>query len=387
MVQNILRKSLLMAICMVLIYAQAAAAQFSLKKHVRGKLESDVYTSPEKDFQIHVPMLPFGWMEDEASSNTDSARQVVFTDIMGSYYSAASYPASQDMSLDEALLRSGIVHRKEVSQTVRGREWRVISVYPGGSNLEDILAGTKKQLDLVTMSAVFAANNRTYRITAGVTRMKDGDFEVLWKNALRHLEDFLTGFKALSDAQTENKVPDIAIKKEIRGTFNHDAYTSSLKDYHVQAPRPFRPGITVRDESEKVASEVIFSDDFGGFYRVVSFNAESGITLESSLRALKEPLEQKEVQTARGKEFRIINVERNGAEVSIKMEHKPADSKAGTPDLVTANAAFMANGRVYHVIAGAVNFDESGMQAAKELAQRRLERFLSGFEPLPLNAK
>lgn len=71
------RKSLviLLAIsCMVLSMGQPAAAQFKFKKHIKGTLENDVYTSPEKDFAVHTPRLAFDrWVSDEAATKNGAA--------------------------------------------------------------------------------------------------------------------------------------------------------------------------------------------------------------------------------------------------------------------------------------------------------------------------
>ncbi len=324
--------TLFFAACMTFALGPIANAQGEFKKRIKGTFENNIYTSPEKDFQIHAPRLTFEkWVSDEASGRAAGGTLVSFGDIAGFDYSVLSYPASQDLTVEEALLFSGVVHDKQVVQAAHGREWRVLSRFPGGSNTEGFNAGARKRLDLVAASAIFTA---------------------------------------------------VSIKQEIHGTLRNDVYTSASKDYRVRAPRPFRLGMKVRDENEADACEVIFSDDFGGFYRVLSFGMANGVTLEKSLRALKGPIEQKEMQTDRGKEFRVINVERAGAEVGVKIADAPPNSKAGTPDLVTANAAFVANGRIYHVVAGAVSFDSSGTEAAAEVARRRLEKFLAGFEAL-----
>jgi len=360
-----------------------ANAQGEFKKRIKGTFENNIYTSPEKDFQIHAPRLTFEkWVSDEASGRAAGGTLVSFGDIAGFDYSVLSYPASQDLTVEEALLFSGVVHDKQVVQAAHGREWRVLSRFPGGSNTEEFNAGARKRLDLVAASAIFTANSRTYHVSAGLPLMSVTSFEERAKMVRHHLEEFLAGFQALNNPASDGKAPNVSIKQEIHGTLRNDVYTSASKDYRVRAPRPFRLGMKVRDENEADACEVIFSDDFGGFYRVLSFGMANGVTLEKSLRALKGPIEQKEMQTDRGKEFRVINVERAGAEVGVKIADAPPNSKAGTPDLVTANAAFVANGRIYHVVAGAVSFDSSGTEAAAEVARRRLEKFLAGFEAL-----
>jgi hypothetical protein len=244
----------------------------------------------------------------------------------------------------------------------------------------EFTAEKERRLDLVTASAIFAANGRTYEVSAGYSVTPSATREHLVKTTSADLEKFLAGFKTLSGGAADGKTPDIALKRSIRGTFSNDVYTSFLKDYRVRAPRPFRRGMEISDEGDHNAAQVLFTDDLGGFYRVVSMSGGDGVTLEDSLRALMEPTERHEIQTARGKEFRVINIERAGAEVGIKIAGAESNSKAGTPDLVTANAVFAANGRIFHVVAGAVSFDNSGIPAASEVAQRRLEKFLAGFE-------
>ena len=376
------RLAMLLAVgCMLLSMSQPADAQFKFKKHIKGTLVNDLYTSPEKDFEIQAPMLSFDrWVSDEAATKDGASMRVTFGDIVGSYYFVCSYPASQDLSPDEVLLLSGTVQDMKLTETGRGREWRVVSTFPGGSNTMEITGGKDRRLDLVTASAIFAANGRTYQVSAGYSVVSSATKEHLIKTTSDDLEKFLAGFKTLSGAAADGKTADIALKRNIRGAYSKDIYISFLKDYRVHAPWPFRLGMEISDEGDRDVAQVLFTDSLGGFYRVVSISSDNGRTLEGSLQALKEPIEQHEIQGARGKEFRVINVERNNAEASIKIAGAAPDSKAGRPDLVTANAVFAANGRIYHVVAGAVSFDNSGTQAAGQIAQRRLENFLSGFE-------
>jgi hypothetical protein len=375
-------KRLLEFACITFALVQIAAAQFPFEKHTKGKFENNIYTSPEKDFQIQAPTLTFGrWVEDHLSKE-DGSTIVVFGDVLGSSYSVLSYPAFLDITLDEALLSSAIVYEKQPIQTVRGREWRVLSKVPHGASVGEITADNKEiRHDLISAGAIFAINGRTYSVTAGASLTANTKFEDQTKAVRDNLEVFLAGFRA-NNVPPNNKSPNVSIEKKIEGTFSNNIYTSVLKDYRVAAPKPFRIGSSVRDENSPIGSEVIFADDYGGFYRIVSFNKTSDITMEQSLRALKKPIEQQEIQTARGKEFRILNVELAGAEVSVKTADAEQNPKTGLPDLVTANAVFIANGRVYHVIAGAINFDTSSTQAAGEIARRRLEKFLAGFEPM-----
>ena len=369
--------------CMVLSISQPAAAQFKFKKHIKGTLVNDVYTSPERDFEIQAPTLGFDrWISDETATKDGAAMRVTFYDIVGSYYFVSSFPASQDLSPDEVLLLSGTVQDMKLTETDRGREWRVVSTIPGGSNTMEITGSGERRLDLVTASAIFAANGRTYQVSAGYSVTPTAAKEHLIKTTNADLEKFLAGFKTLSGAPADGKTADMSLKRNIRGAYNKDIYTSFLKDYRVHAPRPFRMGMEISDAGDRDTAQVLFMDDLGGFYRVVSISGDNGGTLEGSLRAFKEPIEQHEIQGARGKEFRVINVERKNAEGSVKIAGATPDSKAGIPDLVTANAVFAANGRIYHVVAGAVSFDNSGTQAAGQIAQRRLENFLSGFEAL-----
>lgn len=374
------RKTVPAVICLIFTLSIFADAQSGIKKHIKGSFVNGVYTSPEKDFQVHAPELSFNAsVYDELVARAGGIRNMAFSDILGSQYSVLSFPASLELTLDEALLSSGIVYDKQFTQTARGPEWQMLSVLPNGSNIEEIANGIDKQLDLISACSIFAANSRTYRICAGIPNMAGRNFEMNAERARLNLGNFLAGFRT-NNVPSNEKEPDITLTKKIQGTFSNNIYTSPLKYYRVRAPKPFRPGMNVRDENERTGTEVIFSDDMGGFYRVITLNIA---TLEESLGALKEPIQKQEIQTARGKEFRVLNVERAGAEVSLRVPGAAKDSNAGIPDLVTANAAFIVNGLVYHVVAGVINFDNANTQTTGEIARKRLEKFLAGFEVLP----
>jgi hypothetical protein len=378
---------------------QVSTAQHKIHEDVSGRFEKDIYTSPELDFQIHAPKFAFEkWVSDSAGA--DGARRVVFRDSLGSYHSVLAFPISQGLTPDEALLLvSGVVHHKQAMQTPHGREWQVLSVLPGAGGVE-FHAGVEKPLDVVAASAIFSAYGRTYRVSAGFEVMgpHPDNLEERGEAARSDLKTFLAGFR-VNRAAPEDTDPhyllrrnlasvfakaSMPITKEIQGTLDHDEvlYTSSFKDFQVRAPKPFRQGMAVRDQGTSDAHEVIFSDAFGSVYRVSSLSMANELTLEMSLRILEDPIQQHEIQSTRGREFRIVNVKRRGAEACLNVAAALETSKTVVPDLVIANAVFIANARIYHVSVGTVSFDDSGTQAASEVARTRLEKFLAGFKAL-----
>ena len=177
--------------------------------------------------------------------------------------------------------------------------------------------------------------------------------------------------------------------QDIKGKVKDGVYTSVNRDYSVHVPELVYPGAFVRDEGGDGVSQVIFTDDFGAFYRIVMLDkAELGIGLDDSLVVFKHLREKEVVQTARGKEWRLIDVEPEGAELSIKTLQPDASWKERRPDLVIAAAVFEHSGHVYHVIAGTsvlglkpfVQTEES----ATTISKQRLDTFLAG---LSLNTK
>src|SRR5262245_10769105 len=97
------------------------------------------------------------------------------------------------------------------------------------------------------------------------------------------------------------------LEQDIKGKVKDSVYTSIHKEYTVRVPQLVYPGALVRDESGDEGSQVIFTDDFGAFYRVVLLEKSVlGIELDDSLIVFKHVREKEAQQTVRGREWRLI---------------------------------------------------------------------------------
>jgi hypothetical protein len=173
------------------------------------------------------------------------------------------------------------------------------------------------------------------------------------------------------------------LKQRTKGTISDGVYTNPEKDFRVRVPVHEVWGGAVRDESVKdedvSVSEVVFTDDLGSFYRVVSLTGlqRRKINVYTPLYTLHDIREKHELQTRRGLELRIINVEKSGAEIIVM-----SSGKSERPDLVTANAIFSANEQVYHLVAGFPVYAGSTVAQITARAQKALDTFMTGFETL-----
>jgi len=197
-------------------------------------------------------------------------------------------------------------------------------------------------------------------------------------------------FAALCAAMlvTFNAVAEEHLKKKIHGTLKNDVYTSDHGGFRVHVPVHEGTGGAVRDESGKMGdteiSQVIFTDDFGAYFRIVSLKTSG--SMDNIMNVFHDVRDKKEIQTARGRELRVINVEKEGAEISVTTIVKGSPPQTTKPDLVTVNAVFTANGRIYHLCAG---FPVLGNRTVDEIAESvrgDLESLLQGFEPFDTRA-
>jgi hypothetical protein len=178
-----------------------------------------------------------------------------------------------------------------------------------------------------------------------------------------------------------------ATKEPLKGSLEKGLYTSPNKDYQIRVPSDIRSGNggQIRDEVSvqgPTASLVIFTNDFGFFYRVVSFRPSDSLTPEDALRVFHDIRDKKVKQTARGQELRVIDVEREGSETVVTSITKGKATQY-KPDLVTANAIFVANQRIYHVTAGiSVLRDVVKPEDQFENSRKLLDEFLETFKAL-----
>lgn len=195
------------------------------------------------------------------------------------------------------------------------------------------------------------------------------------------------------------------IAQRTKGKISKNVYSSPDGDYRVAIPNAKVPGASARDEGSNEGWQVIFTDDFGGFYRLLSLkNPKGELSAEGVLRMenYAKVFDKEVVQTSRGREIRFVDIEKNGAEMTVKSSRTLPDGsiqwESITPDLVTANAVFEAHGRLYHLIAGVTMLDldlpdsvlesrgvsvaqgkKLDQPAAVQKAKEQLAKLLDGF--------
>lgn len=189
------------------ILALSVACLAGIKKHIKGTIKDNVYTSAEKDFRIRIPMLIDESVGGAARDRTDKtpgfvASQVVFTNDFGKFYRVISFNPKGEPNIDNVLQSFSGIQDKQTVQTSRGREWRVIALAPKASGIREMEwtpsgGGTTRVLDLLTANAIFAANGRVYIVTAGSAFSRKPDAEDLDKFC-KDLDTFLAGFETIN---------------------------------------------------------------------------------------------------------------------------------------------------------------------------------------------
>jgi hypothetical protein len=183
---------------------------------------------------------------------------------------------------------------------------------------------------------------------------------------------------------TFNAVAEEHLKKDIRGSLKNDVYTSPGRDFRVHVPVHEATGGAVRDESGKRGdteiAQVIFTDDFGAFYRIVSMKTTR--SMDDVMNVFHDVRKKQILQTVRGREIHVIDVEKEGAEIAVTTIDNGDAPKVQKPDLVTANIIFTANGRIYHLIAGYTLFGNRNVEEASDEVRQDVEVLLAGFEVL-----
>lgn len=181
----------------------------------------------------------------------------------------------------------------------------------------------------------------------------------------------------------------IPVRYQIEGSVADGKYTSVHGDFRVVIPKLMKPGALARDE--KVGStltQVIFTDDLGRFYRLISLNNESKeFSFDRIMSKYPNARDTQELNTSRGREIRFIDIEKAGAEIAMYtaqgMKGDKTEWEETKLDLVTANAVFQANNRIYHVIAGVTVFSQQAVERDTKEAKERLEEFIGGLEIVP----
>lgn len=192
-----------------------------------------------------------------------------------------------------------------------------------------------------------------------------------------------------------------AQRQKIKGSIKNDIYTNPGKEYEVHIPVRVGAGRAIREEQAKrpdvEISQVIFTDDFGSFYRIVSITPSNkdDLNIDKVLNVFHDIRDKQTVETSRGRELRVIDVEKQGSEMTMTTMDKTGASMQ-RPDLVTANAIFVANGRIYHLTAGSPLLEERKfgdvtigrkIEDVIKSVREDLEQFLAGFKPLEIKKK
>jgi hypothetical protein len=172
------------------------------------------------------------------------------------------------------------------------------------------------------------------------------------------------------------------LKTQIKGSLKNDLYTSVEKDFRVRVPVHDSTGGAVRDESGRRGSnsisQVIFTDDFGAFYRVVSMQTD--YKMDDVLNVFRDIRSKEEGEGKWGRELHVINVEKEGAELSVTTIEPGSGPQTKRPDMVTASLIFSANNRIYHLLAGTPVFAQQTVDGATARARSDLAGLVSGFE-------
>jgi hypothetical protein len=173
--------------------------------------------------------------------------------------------------------------------------------------------------------------------------------------------------------------------KALLGNFANGKYAFPGDKIRVKAPPLLEPGAKIRDEKSTQVIQVVFTDDLGAFYRVIVLDNSGGeFKLDDVLSTFDGLREKQMIETSRGQEIRAIDLEKEGAEITltstIKDEAGKPKTEQKTPDLLTANAAFVKNTSIIHVVAGMPVLDPAKVETLTVTVKERLDKFLAGLE-------
>jgi hypothetical protein len=182
-----------------------------------------------------------------------------------------------------------------------------------------------------------------------------------------------------------SSVPGIArgFGKHLKGSINGELYISKDKDFRVVIPVYEPAGGKVRDEfavmEDAEISQVIFTDDFGSFYRILSIKTQRTM---DDLHVFRDIREQKTIYTEWGRTFRVIDVEKEGAEIVVTNIENGGPAETSKPDMITANVIFTANNRIYHLVAGVPVIRQRKFEDLQAIANARLDHLMAKFQTL-----
>lgn len=171
--------------------------------------------------------------------------------------------------------------------------------------------------------------------------------------------------------------------KHLKGSIQGEMYFSKEKDFRVVIPVYEAAGGKVRDESAVVEdadiAQVIFTDDFGSFYRILSIKTQRSM---DDLHVFRDIREQKTVYTEWGRTLRVIDVEKEGAEIVVTNIENGGPAETSKPDMITANVIFTANNRIYHLVAGVPVVRQRKFEDLQAIANDRLDHLIAKFQTL-----
>ena len=164
------------------------------------------------------------------------------------------------------------------------------------------------------------------------------------------------------------------------------SYASPGGEYTVKVPFLVKPGARIQEGTDPPNQFVVFADDFGTLYRILSRDNQTGeVTfeqLESGLRIGESPFgpirEKEVVTTIRGQELRFLALMEKGSPL---VSRSTVDGKIveRALDLVEAVSIFIHGNRVYTVSAGVTPLSGQSEAAASAKAKENLETFLAGL--------
>ncbi len=164
------------------------------------------------------------------------------------------------------------------------------------------------------------------------------------------------------------------------------SYASPGGEYTVTVPYLVKPGARIQEGTDPPNQFVVFADDFGTQYRILSRDNQTGeVTfeqLESGLRIGETPFgpirEKEVVTTSRGQEIRLLSLTEDGSPLvsRSKVDGKTVERAL---DLIEAVSIFIHGDRVYTVSAGVTPLFGQSEAAASAKANENLETFLAGL--------
>jgi hypothetical protein len=174
-------------------------------------------------------------------------------------------------------------------------------------------------------------------------------------------------------------------EKLLLGKLSNGEYSFPEGKLKIKIPPLVEPEAKIRDERVSGLTQVILTDVFGAFYRVfILDNSRGEFDIDVAIKIFKGIREKETITTPRGKELRIVDVEKEGAELTItKMwpdKKGQAKWEQRRPDLLTANAAFASDQMIICVTAGLPMNNAGKMNEQVVEVKERLDKFLSGIE-------